>query len=91
MIRGCTLARHYRNMLAEDAAYGFQINGIPTGLDVSLKQALLSDCWDVVTLQQASHPAPRYETWQPYLSELATVTAVCSCASVRASLSPAAL
>ena len=38
-----------------DAAdYDFEFNGVRTGIKVSIKQALQSDIWDVVTLQQAS-------------------------------------
>ena len=70
MIGGCSLARHYRNMLAEDRVYTFEQNGVSTQLAVSLKEALLSDFFDVVTVQQLSSEAPRYATYQPYLDEL---------------------
>ena len=72
MIGGCSLARHYRNMLSGEDAYTFEQNGVSTALAVSLKTALLSDDFDVITLQQLSSDAPRYETYQPYLSELAS-------------------
>lgn len=70
-IGGCSLYRHYRNMLSGDDAYLFEINGMSSGLYVSLAHALLSDEWDVVTLQQASPHSPHYETYEPFLSELA--------------------
>jgi hypothetical protein len=35
-----------------------------------LKQALLSDFWDIVTVQQQSLQSASFETFEPYLSEL---------------------
>jgi hypothetical protein len=69
-IGGCDLARHYRNMLSEEAVYSYEIDGIKSGLYVSLKQALLSDFWDIVTIQQQSLQSASFETFEPYLSEL---------------------
>lgn len=77
MIGGCSLERHYRNMLSQADAYGFELNGMATGLSVSLDRALLSDTWDVITLQQVSHASPRYETFQPYLDALAQYVRRC--------------
>lgn len=71
MIGGCPLSRHYINMNNDAAAYGFEFNGQDTGIGVSIRQALQSDAWDVVTLQQVSHQAPNYDTYQPYLNRLA--------------------
>lgn len=70
-IGGCTLRKHYLNMLDDKAAYAFEFNGKNTGLVVSLRQVLASDAWDVITLQQASHLSWNYESYQPYLKELA--------------------
>lgn len=70
-IGGCSLYRHYRNMLSEEAAYSYEINGITSGLFVSIKDALLSDEWDVVTLQQCSPDSDKKGSYEPYLSELA--------------------
>ena len=36
----------------------------------SIKQALTSDEWDVVTLQQASHESGNFETYSPYIETL---------------------
>lgn len=71
-IGGCPLDKHFRNAMGDHAAYVLDFNGnsIP-GLLVSIKQALLWDNWDYVTLQQASHYSARFETYEPYLSELA--------------------
>ena len=47
-----------------------EYGGEGTGFYVSIKEALLSDEWDVVTLQQASPDSFKFETYQPYLGEL---------------------
>lgn len=69
-IGGCSLSRHYRNMLGDGREYTLEVNGHSTGFKVSLKEALLNRDWDVVTLQQVSGQAPRYDTYQPYLDKL---------------------
>ncbi|MBE6703043.1 MAG: DUF4886 domain-containing protein [Ruminococcaceae bacterium] len=69
-IGGCSLERHYRNMLSEECAYELQINGEASGFKVSLKEALLNRSWNVIAFQQASPSSPKYETYQPYLTEL---------------------
>ena len=69
-IGGCSLYRHYRNMLSEDAVYRYEINGIDTGLEVSLKKALLMDEWNYVVLQQSSPLSGSPEKYRPYIGEL---------------------
>ena len=76
-IGGCSMSRHYRNMLSGGEAYDLQVNGEPTGFQVSLEKALLSQEWDYITLQQASHFSFDYETYQPYLTELAAYVRRC--------------
>ncbi len=70
-IGGCPLSRHYANMHNDSADYDFEYNGERTGIKVSIRQALQSDIWDVVTLQQVSGQSVDYETYQPYLNSLA--------------------
>ena len=70
-IGGCPLSRHYANMHNDAADYDFEYNGERTGIKVSIKQALQSDVWDVVTLQQASSQSVNYDTFQPYLNVVA--------------------
>ena len=70
-IGGCNLRMHYINMLEDRAAYDFEFNGKNTGIKVSIKEALISDEWDYVTIQQASPYSVRYESFTPYISELA--------------------
>lgn len=69
-IGGCSLYRHYRNMISDERAYALFVNGTDTGFKVSLSEALLSDEWDVVTFQQASAESPFYERYLPFLPEL---------------------
>ena len=76
-IGGCTLEKHYRNMLGDHRAYTLQYNGASTGFPISIKEALLSRPWDVVTLQQASFYSVRYESYQPYLDELCAYVRKC--------------
>ena len=70
-IGGCPLRSHYLNILDDTVAYEFQFNGQPTGLKVSIRQALRSDSWDYVTIQQASHDSARFATYEPYLETVA--------------------
>lgn len=69
-IGGCTLRTHYLNMLEDARAYRFEFNGESTGLMVNIKDPLMSDEWDVITMQQASPKSPHYRSYQPYLNEL---------------------
>lgn len=71
-IPGCPLRKHYMNMLSDEKAYIIHFNGetIP-GLKFSLKETLISNEWDIVTLQQVSCFSPDYKTYQPYLDALA--------------------
>ncbi len=71
VIGGCSLERHFRNLRGNRANYEFEFAGLATGLYESLETVLLSDSWDVITLQQVSQLAPHFETYQPYLDELA--------------------
>lgn len=70
-IGGCSLRTHYLNILQDGANYALGFNGEGTGFKVSISQALASDDWDIVTLQQASQLSPHYETYEPYLETIA--------------------
>ena len=77
-IGGCPLERHYRNMLGNKKDYMLQVNGHPTGFNVTLDEALLNRKWDVITIQQASHESTDYENYQPYLDELVSYVRDCA-------------
>ena len=76
-IGGCSLYRHYRNMISGERAYTLYFNGSSTGFSVSLSEALLSDEWDVVTLQQNSASSGDTDTYVPFLKELADYVKKC--------------
>ena len=71
-IGGCSLETHYSNMLNNNVVYELQRNGEKTGLLTSIHQALISDEWDVVTLQQASQFSANFATYTPYIEALAS-------------------
>ena len=73
-IGGCPLSYHYSNILSEEKRYDFELNGVNSGLKVSIKDGLLNESWmgwDFVTFQQVSNHSVNYDTFQPYLNELA--------------------
>lgn len=70
-IGGCSLKTHYYNMLDDSRKYLMEFNGFSTGFYVTIKEALMSDEWDYVTVQQASPLSYKQESYQPYLNELA--------------------
>ena len=66
-IGGCSLRTHYLNIIDGKTDYFFEFNGKNTGIQVSINQALASDDWDIITLQQVSSSSAKYETYTPYL------------------------
>ncbi|MBR2612678.1 MAG: DUF4886 domain-containing protein [Clostridia bacterium] len=70
-IGGCPLEKHFRNFYSDERAYQLQFNGYMTGFFVSLKEALLSRSWDIITIQQVSSRSGKIETYFPYLDTLA--------------------
>ena len=69
-IGGCSLYRHFQNMMTDKKAYSFEFNGESTGFEMSIKEALISREWNAVTFQQVSSHSKNYNTFQPYLNEL---------------------
>ena len=76
-VAGCTLERHFRNMHADAREYELQYNGHRTGFTVSIKEALLSQQWDVVTIQQASKLSVDFESYTPYLQAVIDYVRLC--------------
>lgn len=64
-IGGCSLELHWYNAEHDIARYGLEYEGPNT-----LREMLTSDCWDVVTLQQASHFSWQCGTYEPYMEKL---------------------
>ena len=78
-IGGCSLARHASNLQGAVAAYQYQKDAKMLGTQlVSANWALLSEDWDVVTVQQVSSDSGIYETYGKALQTvLAFVRALC--------------
>lgn len=77
-IGGCSLEAHYNNMADNNKNYLLSINGEDWEKDlVTIKEIIESDSFDVVTLQQVSHFSGMYETYEPYLSQLASYVRKC--------------
>ena len=71
-VGGCTLERHYFNVINDVKEYVLEINGEITSELVSIHKTLTSEKWDFVTLQQASYHSGNYATYVPYIYEIAT-------------------
>ena len=69
-IGGCSLETHHKNMREDLAAYDLEINGNSATTKISIREALESAQWDVVTVQQVSSLSGKYETYFPYVTEL---------------------
>jgi lysophospholipase L1-like esterase len=72
-IGGCSLERHYSNMLNGYTDYSLNYRTITgtTGFSkVSMQQALMSADWDYITIQQVSGYSGMYDSFEPYLKEL---------------------
>lgn len=74
-IGGCPLERHCQNMKSNAAAYRYRKIG-PDGRmtqrdNTTLDYALADEPWDYVSLQQVSHFSGMFQTYQPYLNQLA--------------------
>ena len=85
-IGGCSLERHALNMRGDSAVYSYRLmqNHLAEQSagytlqcctrevtdSISILQALLSDDWDIITMQQASHYSGQWFTYEPWLSEL---------------------
>ena len=70
VIGGCSLQTHCKNTDEDARAYCLEFNGCATGFFVSVREALQSDAWDYVTMQQASILSFDYNTYTPYLRSL---------------------
>ncbi|MBR6619734.1 MAG: DUF4886 domain-containing protein [Clostridia bacterium] len=70
-IGGCSLETHFTNVLGNNAYYDYEINGSEAQEKISIADALERNKWDIVTIQQASPYSGMYETYQPYLNNLA--------------------
>lgn len=72
-IGGCSLEMHWTNAEQNNAYYSLELNGNAGTRSVSIEEALRSETWDIVTLQQVSNKSGMPETYEPYLSSLANM------------------
>lgn len=72
-IGGCTLQTHADNITTGAGAYTYRINNDGKWVDNnshSSIDAIKSDDWDIITLQQASGSSGMPETYQPYITTI---------------------
>lgn len=69
-IGGCSLETHYNNIKENKSDYDYQINGEHTDEKISIKDALLRENWDYVTVQQVSSFSGMIDTYYPYITEI---------------------
>jgi len=67
-IGGCSLKTHWMNIQEDAALYDYELNGVYTGRKISIREALLEEKWDYVTLQQVSSDSGILDTFYPYIS-----------------------
>lgn len=81
-IGGCPLSRHAENLVTDEDAYEYQRHGVMVSYS-SIKKALASEKWDVVTIQQASGYSGKFESYEPYADELCqTIKELCPDAKI---------
>jgi len=69
-IGGCSFERHATNVRENLADYLFEEHGKGTGRYVTLKDALLSDEWDIITVQEVSTRSYDVTKFEPFMSEV---------------------
>lgn len=70
-IGGCSLAMHCDNIKGNVKAYDYQENGAKLyPFQISIKDALLLEKWDYITVQQVSGYSGKIESYYPYIEEL---------------------
>lgn len=69
-IGGCTLQQHANNLKNNEQEYSLYFNSVRTGFFVSVKEAILSQEWDVITVQQGSMHSFCKDNYYPYITEL---------------------
>lgn len=76
IIGGCSLERHVKHAKEHEAdpetgkQYRYQLNGETAKNGASLKEILLADDWDYITIQQVSTKSYEEASFYPYTKEL---------------------
>ena len=68
-IGGCSLERHYNNIVGDVVDYQYQENGVCVKIS-SVSETLKERNWDVITVQQVSHDSGIIDTYEPFLGEI---------------------
>ena len=68
-IGGCSLERHYNNIVNDVVDYQYQIDGEFVRVS-SVAEALKEEKWDYITVQQVSHFSGIIDTYEPFLGEI---------------------
>ena len=69
-VGGCSLEQHIDFIKDGSSPYEWFVNGESTGRYISLKDALLLQEWDYITLQQVSVLSGVKESFYPYIKDL---------------------
>ena len=70
-IGGCSLQTHWENVAGNKNGYLYGVNGTWVAQNVTIAEILEKKHYDAITLQQVSGLSGQYETYQPYLNDLA--------------------
>lgn len=68
-IGGCSLERHWQNVLSGAKEYLYHQTGRES-VEASIEYAFEAENWDIVTFQQASYLSGMPETYHPFLENL---------------------
>ena len=68
-IGGCSLEMHWNNIAADAPLYAYEAAAQKLE-DISIRQAILREDWDWITVQLVSHLAGREETYEPYMGDI---------------------
>lgn len=68
-ISGCTLDTHWMNISEDNVAYEYQVDGEYIK-NISVREALLEDSWDFITLQQGSSHSGIASSYEPYITDI---------------------
>ena len=69
-VGGCSLEQHSSFIKEGSSPYEWFVNGVSTGRYISLKDALIMQKWDYITLQQVSVYSGLKDTFYPYINEV---------------------
>ena len=68
-IGGCSLERHYNNIVNNLSDYGYEIDGESVRIS-SIEETLKENDWDCISVQQVSHYSGIIDTYEPFLGEI---------------------